>query len=82
MGVTLKPFPGVLSGEPRNWTAATCSKWQQSGAVSLLQFRTVITPQKEIEVKELKDYSGEFRPSIRYEDLFKEVLAKLLKVYC
>ncbi len=33
-------------------------------------------------MKVLKDYSGEFRPNIRYEDFSKEVLAKLLKVYC
>lgn len=33
-------------------------------------------------MKVLKDYSGKFRPNIRYEDLSKEVLAKLLKVYC
>ncbi len=31
---------------------------------------------------ELKDYSGEFIPNIRYEDFSREALAKLLKVYC
>ncbi|RLC92574.1 MAG: hypothetical protein DRI39_08105 [Chloroflexi bacterium] len=33
-------------------------------------------------MEELKDYSGEFRPNIRYEDFSKDVLARLLKAYC
>jgi len=33
-------------------------------------------------MEELKDYSGKFVPNLRYEDLSKEVLAKLLKAYC
>jgi len=33
-------------------------------------------------LEELKDYSGEFRPNIRYEDFSKDVLARLLKAYC
>jgi hypothetical protein len=31
---------------------------------------------------ELKDYSGPFKPDIKYEDFSKETLAKLLQAYC
>ncbi len=33
-------------------------------------------------MEELKDYSGPFKRDIKYEDLSKEALTKLLKAYC
>jgi len=33
-------------------------------------------------MKELKDYSGPFLKDIKFEDLSKETLARLLRVYC
>jgi hypothetical protein len=33
-------------------------------------------------MKELKDYSGPFVKNIKFEDLSKETLARLLRVYC
>ncbi|MCX5999628.1 MAG: DUF6125 family protein [Chloroflexi bacterium] len=33
-------------------------------------------------MEELEDYSGEFKPDIRYEDFSKAALARLLNAYC
>ena len=33
-------------------------------------------------MEELQDYSGPFKPDIKYEDFPKETLVKLLQAYC
>lgn len=36
---------------------------------------------KEVPIAELQDYSGEFRPNIKYQDFSEDALARLLTEY-
>jgi hypothetical protein len=43
--------------------------------------RTKMVKGKKVEMAELKDYSGEFVPDLKYEDLSKEALVKLVNTF-